>query len=130
MTVLSALAEAMVAASGEKATENTANVWPLRVCLISPVFVAQSMMVVSSLAEAMVAASGEKATDSSRLACPLRVRNCVRAPLPFPFPGEWCEEGVRRWMKLPAGKASSCKCGVAEGVGRWVREDIAFLCTD
>jgi hypothetical protein len=78
-TVLSYEADATVVPSGEKATDMTESLWPLRVCLWAPMAASQSRTVLSFEADATVVPSGEKATDMTDSLWPSRV--CLWAPV-------------------------------------------------
>ena len=70
LMVLSALPEASTVPSGEKVTELTKLVCPLRVRISRPLATSQSLMVLSELPEASTVPSGEKATEATSRECP------------------------------------------------------------
>ncbi len=78
MMVLSQLPEASVAPSGEKATEATVLLCPLRVCRQVPLETCHSLMSLSSLPEASICPFGEKAMEVTSSVCPVRV--CTQVP--------------------------------------------------
>jgi hypothetical protein len=73
VTVFSSPPEAIVAPSGEKATEEMPLEGPRRVCFLRPDAASQRKKVPSQLPVAIVVPSDEKATEVTPFVCPTRV---------------------------------------------------------